>query len=526
MLVCFCLFWWILLLGARADHLLDIPYWAVFMPLWVWKLTVFLGWFVGLIVWLRQRHSYVHSELNTYSVDDPVFPFIQAMSVSALFSLLLCCTEILLCLNLSIPTLDLAYLTVLTPLLLVGLFGIFGFFFLMIDSRSFAWWHRRRLDRRRLRGRSSPGTGVRDANGDPYDPNFVTPRPRRVCTFTLELCIAANLLQLLFLIARLDHWIRSKWVVTFIPTFILLGMKFLFCTVGFIVALIRFFTACFIQMDQRRLPIYYYASHLFIDFLLCTSITLLALRLDGHLAPIQCSYILVSSPVLLSLVIYATGAFCLGPGNPWWFGLNRNVLLALFEACPSLQLCANTSVSAAELWKRTNSNQQRQQQRHRQQHLRAGQNAGGGPHPNSVQPTGLTMSGLYSNISDDCRVVVIPAGCGTEYQATSGISTSPSFTSSQNRTAQTSPVAWVQRSCLSRDHRIDPEARSEPFGWCDGCIPLTRAPGDLTTDATSATAILCNRSLQQSVPKLSPSQGLRINTSLSPGQTENVRFPD
>ncbi|TPP59623.1 hypothetical protein FGIG_12306 [Fasciola gigantica] len=387
LLICFCLFWWILLLGARADHVLNIPYWAVFMPLWVWKLTVFLGWLVGLIVWLRQRHAYVHSELNTYSSDDPVFPFIQAMSVSALFSLLLCCTGILLCLNLSIPTLDLAYLTVLTPLLLVGLFGIFGFFFLMIDSRSFAWWHRRRRDRRRLRGRSVCGISAvhEDVNGDPYDPAFVTPRPRRVCTFTLELCIAANLLQLLFLVARLDHWIRSKWVVTFIPTFILLGMKFLFCTVGFIVALIRFFTACFIQMEQRRLPIYYYASHLFIDFLLCTSITLLALRLDGHLAPIQCSYILICSPVLLSLVIYATGAFCLGPGNPWWFGLNRNVLLALFEACPSLQLCANTSVSAAELWKRTANDQHRP-------HNGPVRGGGGGPRPGDIHPVGLGTS--------------------------------------------------------------------------------------------------------------------------------------
>ncbi|KAF7235066.1 hypothetical protein EG68_11620 [Paragonimus skrjabini miyazakii] len=349
--VCFCLFWWIMLVGARADNLLIIPYWIVFLPLWLWKLTVFFGWLIGLVVWLRQRNTSVSPELAAL-LEDPALPHIQAMSVSMFFTLLLSCSEILLCLHLSVPSLQLAYLTILTPVLLVGLLGICGFFFVMIDSRSMFSWTRRR--RGRYSHRSRPGMG--QTNFEEYDPNFTQPRTRRTCSFTLELCIAANLLQLLFLVSRLDNWIRSKWIVTFIPTFILLGMGFLFCTVGFIVALIRYFTAFFIPVHQRRLPVYYYASHIFIDFLLCTSVIFLALRLDDYLSSTQVSYSLICAPVLLSLIIYAVNSLSLGPGNPWWFGLNRSLLLALFEACPTLQLCANTSVTSTGLWKCTSQN--------------------------------------------------------------------------------------------------------------------------------------------------------------------------
>ncbi|TGZ74538.1 hypothetical protein CRM22_000884 [Opisthorchis felineus] len=346
--VCFCLFWWLLLVGAQSDHLISLPYWALFFPLWLWKVTVFFGWLTGLVVWLRQRHTSVNPEfIPTY--EDPALPYIQAMSVSTFLTLLLSCSEILLCLHLSLPSLQLAYLTIFTPLLLVGLLGIFGFFFVMIDSRSMFSWARRRRARHRFQARSVIG----QETFDEFDPAFMPSRPRRVCSFTLELCIAANLLQLLFLISRLDNWIRSKWIVTFIPSFILLGMGFIFCTIGFIFALIRYFTAFNIPPTQRRLPVYYYASHIFINFLLCTAVAFLALRLDNYLSAAQISYSLICAPVLLSLIIYSVNSFCLGPGNPWWFGLNRNVLLAVFEASPALQLCANTSVTPAGLWKST-----------------------------------------------------------------------------------------------------------------------------------------------------------------------------
>ncbi|VDO58462.1 unnamed protein product [Schistosoma margrebowiei] len=300
-----CVSVWLLLIAARMDNVLIIPYWTIFLPLWLWKTIVFVGWLVGLIVWCKHWRIHVDdSEHSTFLVrDDPALPYIQAMSVSAFFHFLITCSEVLLCIHLSIESSNLTYLTILSPLLVVGVLDSFVFI----------------------------------------------QRSRHVCSFTLELCIAANLLQLLFLIARLDNWIRSNWIVTFIPSFILLAMGFLFCFAGLTIALITYFTAFFIPVAQRRLSVCYYASHLLIVIFLCTSLILLGLRLDGYLSASKSSALLICIPVLFSMFLYAS--LSSGPGNPWWFGLNRNVLLAIFESCPTLQLCANNHISKTSLWR-------------------------------------------------------------------------------------------------------------------------------------------------------------------------------
>ncbi|XP_018649871.1 hypothetical protein Smp_210330 [Schistosoma mansoni] len=300
-----CVSVWLLLIAARMDNVLIIPYWTIFLPLWLWKTIVFVGWLVGLIVWCKRWRIRVDdSEHSTFLVrDDPALPYIQAMSVSAFFHFLITCSEVLLCIHLSIESSNLTYLTILSPLLVVGALDSFVFI----------------------------------------------PRSRHACSFTLELCIAANLLQLLFLIARLDNWIRSNWIVTFIPSFILLAMGFLFCFAGLTIALITYFTAFFIPVAQRRLSVCYYASHLLIVIFLCTSLILLGLRLDGYLSASKSSALIICIPVLFSMFLYAS--LSSGPGNPWWFGLNRNVLLAIFESCPTLQLCANNHISKTSLWR-------------------------------------------------------------------------------------------------------------------------------------------------------------------------------
>ncbi|CAH8841407.1 unnamed protein product [Trichobilharzia szidati] len=343
--ICVCVSLWLLLIAARMDNILMIPYWAIFLPLWLWKTIVFVGWLVGLIVWCKHWRIHVEDlDRSSFVVnEDPALPYIQAMSVSAFFHFLIMCSEVLLCIHLSVASSNLTYLTILSPLLVVGTLGVFGFLFVMIDSRATFSANSRR--RRQHQTRSLTNNN----NSNSPDPFVVMPRSRHVCSFTLELCIAANLLQLLFLIARLDSWIRSNWIVTFIPSFILLAMGFLFCLAGLTVALITYFTAFFIPVAQRRLSVCYYASHLLVVIFLCTSLILLGLRLDGYLSASKGSALLICIPVLVSMFLYAS--LSSGPGNPWWFGLNRNVLLAIFESCPTLQLCANNRISKTGLWR-------------------------------------------------------------------------------------------------------------------------------------------------------------------------------
>ncbi|CAH8509958.1 unnamed protein product [Schistosoma rodhaini] len=363
-----CVSVWLLLIAARMDNVLIIPYWTIFIPLWLWKTIVFVGWLVGLIVWCKRWRIRVDdSEHSTFLVrDDPALPYIQAMSVSAFFHFLITCSEVLLCIHLSIESSNLTYLTILSPLLVVGALGVFGFLFVMIDSRATftANARRRRQHHSRSLNNNTGNTTITTTTTTITSTNTINnntttnnnsdsfvfiPRSHHACSFTLELCIAANLLQLLFLIARLDNWIRSNWIVTFIPSFILLAMGFLFCFAGLTIALITYFTAFFIPVAQRRLSVCYYASHLLIVIFLCTSLILLGLRLDGYLSASKSSALIICIPVLFSMFLYAS--LSSGPGNPWWFGLNRNVLLAIFESCPTLQLCANNHISKTSLWR-------------------------------------------------------------------------------------------------------------------------------------------------------------------------------
>ncbi|KAH8862077.1 Transmembrane protein isoform 2 [Schistosoma japonicum] len=357
-----CVSVWLLLIAVRMDNVLIIPYWTIFLPLWLWKTIVFVGWLVGLIVWCRHWRIHVDdSEYNSFVVrDDPALPYIQAMSVSAFFHLLITCSEVLLCIHLSVESSNLTYLIILSPLLVVGALGVFGFLFVLIDSRATltASARRRRQHHSRSLNNNIGNSTITTAttattnainNNNNSDSFVFTPRSRHVCSFTLELCIAANLLQLLFLIARLDNWIRSNWIVTFIPSFISLAMGFLFCFAGLTIALITYFTAFFIPVSQRRLSVRYYASHLLIVIFLCTSLILLGLRLDGYLSASKSSALVICVPVLFSMFLYVS--LSSGPGNPWWFGLNRNVLLAIFESFPTLQLCVNNRISKTGLWR-------------------------------------------------------------------------------------------------------------------------------------------------------------------------------
>jgi hypothetical protein len=43
------------LFAMRLDGDIKWSYWLVFSPLWIWKLLVFIGGFVGSIVWIKSQ---------------------------------------------------------------------------------------------------------------------------------------------------------------------------------------------------------------------------------------------------------------------------------------------------------------------------------------------------------------------------------------------------------------------------------------------------------------------------------------
>lgn len=77
-----------LLKSIRIDSFSDWPYWAVFMPIWIWKAIVTLGALVGTIVWCRHPHfrfvNASHFYQSIYLVFRLLFLFIFVCSFFSL----------------------------------------------------------------------------------------------------------------------------------------------------------------------------------------------------------------------------------------------------------------------------------------------------------------------------------------------------------------------------------------------------------------------------------------------------------
>ena len=52
-LLFFTLFIFSILLALRLDGTITWSYWAVFTPVWIWKIMVLSGAFTGIYIWIR-----------------------------------------------------------------------------------------------------------------------------------------------------------------------------------------------------------------------------------------------------------------------------------------------------------------------------------------------------------------------------------------------------------------------------------------------------------------------------------------
>lgn len=52
-LLFFTLFIFSILLALRLDGAITWSYWAVFTPIWIWKIMVLTGAFTGIYIWIR-----------------------------------------------------------------------------------------------------------------------------------------------------------------------------------------------------------------------------------------------------------------------------------------------------------------------------------------------------------------------------------------------------------------------------------------------------------------------------------------
>lgn len=283
-LVFTCLLIFSILFALKLDGVIQVSWWTVFIPIWVWKSTAVLGALIGSYVWCRRPQ-------NRLNVDE----YIQykAMLISLSTHLLLLMFELLVADNLESQRH--LWILVFVPLI-----------FISIISIAICIWSLR------------------------HD------RP-----FELELFCAVNILQFIFLALKLDRLISWPWEITFVPMWIVLcislvGVLYTIIFAGVILRMPE------INQEQRRTSTHSALGYSFLVIPMLVFLVLLTNKLDQS---VRISYFAASTPIFLTFFTLIMASFGSRGGNQYWFGLRKPPCQFLFGVCPFLQLFGNISYS-------------------------------------------------------------------------------------------------------------------------------------------------------------------------------------
>ncbi|XP_035265701.1 transmembrane protein 185A [Anguilla anguilla] len=277
-----CLLLFSVLLSLRLDGVIQWSYWAVFTPIWLWKLMVIIGASVGTGVWAHNPQ---------YRAEGETCVEFKAMLIAVGIHLLLLIFEVLVCHR--IERGSHFWLLVFMPL----------FFVSPVSVAACVWGFRH--DR----------------------------------SLELEILCSVNILQFIFIALRLDKIINWPWLVVCVPLWIL--MSFLCLVVlYYIVWSVLFLRSMDVIAEQRRTHITMAISWMTIVVPLLTFEILLVHKLDGHNS---FSYVPVFVPLWLSLVTLMVTTFGQKGGNHWWFGIRKDFCQFLLELFPFLREYGNIS---------------------------------------------------------------------------------------------------------------------------------------------------------------------------------------
>ncbi|KAM9832819.1 transmembrane protein 185-like isoform 1-T1 [Syngnathus typhle] len=298
-----CLLLFSVLLSLRLDGVIQWSYWAVFTPIWLWKLLVIIGASVGTGVWARNP-QYSRNVAGLESWERGAFSLsvraegetcveFKAMLIAVGLHVLLLMFEVLVCDRVARGSGNYFWLLVFMPL----------FFVSPVSVAACVWGFRH--DR----------------------------------SLELEVFCSVNILQFIFIALRLDRIINWPWLVVCVPLWIL--MSFLCLVVlYYIIWSVLFLRSIDIIAEQRRTHITMAVSWMTIVVPLLTFEILLVHKLDGHNG---LSYVCVFVPLWLSLLTLMVTAFGQKGANHWWFGIRKDFCHFLLELLPFLREYGNVS---------------------------------------------------------------------------------------------------------------------------------------------------------------------------------------
>lgn len=274
-----------ILFSLKLDNRINISYWFVFLPLWLWKSITILGALVGIVIWLKNPD---------YRISNSSYIHFKSMLISTSLQLLLLMFEILVCDKLETKrhTWTLAFV----PLLFISLLSI-----------SVCVWSIKN-------GRS----------------------------IELEFFAAINILQIILIALKLDTFINWSWIVVFIPSWILLCFAIVVILYAMIFAAIVLRSPD-IGSEQRRASIHSASSSSMIFLPLLVFIIILTSKLDSPPHIMTQSYFVTCIPLFLTLMILIRLSFGSKTGSLWWFGMRTDFCTYLLTVCPCLKEYGNTS---------------------------------------------------------------------------------------------------------------------------------------------------------------------------------------
>lgn len=283
-----CLLLLSVLLSLQVDGVISQSYGVIFLPLWVWKTLTFTGAVVGTILWIKKKKLRKEREHRNNFV---------ALLNSAFLQFVVFIEEILIAINLDLNG-RLSWPAIFTPLYILSVISLVSCVFSCCLKR---------------------------------------------CNVELELLGFINLLQLIFLGVRLEGVVTWRWVVVFVPTWILLVLM---CVC---IVLYTCIQCCLISAEENQQPgmdlrkpltataivAFSLATFFFILFL-----ALLVSQLDGNLnAPYTATFV----PLHLSILCLFPTLITRQPANPFWFGVQKNFVEVLLAALPFLREYLNVS---------------------------------------------------------------------------------------------------------------------------------------------------------------------------------------